>query len=115
MKDMIRVNVMNEEVEVKIGTTLLELASAYQSLFQTPIVLAIVDAKLSELNQKIKEPCQVEFLDILNKDGFRTYQRSLSFVLIKAVHDVIGHEEHIKVLNCSTISLSKPFILKKIR
>jgi len=98
MKDMIRVNVMNEEVEVKIGTTLLELASAYQSLFQTPIVLAIVDAKLSELNQKIKEPCQVEFLDILNKDGFRTYQRSLSFVLIKAVHDVIGHEEHIKVI-----------------
>jgi uridine kinase len=98
MKDMIKINVMNEEVEVKIGTTLLELASIYQYQFQTPIVLAIVDTKLSELNQKIKEPCNVVFLDILNKDGFRTYQRSLSFVMIKAAHDVIGHEEHIKVI-----------------
>ncbi len=98
MEDKIKINVMNEEKEVKVGTTLLELASQYQSQFRTPIVLAVVDTKLSELNQKIKEPCNVIFLDILNKDGFRTYQRSLSFVLIKAAHDVIGHDKLIKVI-----------------
>lgn len=95
---MFNIRVMNEEIQVEEGTTLADLAKNYQKLFITPIVLAVVNNKLSELRSTIKNKSQIEFLDELDKDGVRTYQRSLTFVLIKAVHDVLGHEKHVKVI-----------------
>ncbi len=98
MSDMIKVTIMGESCEVESGLDLLSVAKDYQERFDTPIVLAIVDGKLSELRNNVKENTNIEFLDMLNKDGIRTYQRSLSFVLIKAAHDVLGHEAHVKVI-----------------
>lgn len=86
----IQVNVMGKTMEVEKGTTLLTLAKEYKDQFPTPIVLGIVNGKLKEMNHKLKKKSEVKFLDMLDKDGFRTYQRSLSFVMIKAFHDVFG-------------------------
>lgn len=97
MGEKVQVTVMGESREVEIGTTLFELSRQYEGSFEAPIVLAVVDGKLSELHNVIKNTSDITFLDMLNKDGFRTYQRSLSFVLVKAAHDVLGHEAHIKV------------------
>lgn len=98
MGENITVTVMGEAVEVAEGTTLEKLSEQYDGAFEAPIVLAVVNGKLSELHNQVKADTEVQFLDILNKDGTRTYQRSLSFVLIKAAHDVLGHEKHIKVI-----------------
>ncbi len=87
------IGVMGEKIEVHQGTTLLDLSKLYKDHFKTPVVLGVVDGKLKELSHKVCKPCEVEFLDMLNKDGFRTYQRSLSFVMIKAFYDVFGMKE----------------------
>jgi len=78
----------DETITIEKGTKLLKLANSYQSDFVGPIVLAIVDGKLREVNSKIKTDCEIEFLDTTNKDGYRTYQRSLTLLFIKAARDV---------------------------
>jgi uridine kinase len=99
MNETIIVNVLNgEKEEVTKGTTLIELAKKYEKDFKLPIVLGVIDNNLSELNKKLDEDCTVEFIDITNKDGFRTYLRSLSLLLIKAIRDVIGEDNLIKVI-----------------
>lgn len=84
------IDVMGESITLNETTSLLDLSKGYGDGFTTPIVLGVVDGKLKELSFKIHKSCQVTFLDMLNKDGFRTYQRSLSFVMIKSFYDVFG-------------------------
>lgn len=100
MNEKIIVNVLNgEKEEVNKGTILLEIATKYQKNFKLPIVLGIINNnKLAELNKKLTEDCTVEFIDITNKDGFRTYLRSLSLLMIKATRDVIGQDNLLKVI-----------------
>ncbi len=75
-------------VEVEKGTSLQTLATQIEKEFEAPITLAIVNGKLKELHYCLSESCEVEFLDISNKDGYRTYQRSLTFLFIKSLRDV---------------------------
>jgi len=98
MSKKINLVVCGKEVEIEAGTSLQELAKDFQDAYQTSIVLATVNGKLSELPNLIEEPARIEFLDMLNKDGQRTYQRSLSFLLIKAIHDVLGCNEATNVI-----------------
>lgn len=73
---------------VPAGTTLLELSREYESACKSTIVAAKVDNEIMELSFRIEDDCLVEFIDLTHSDGFRIYQRSLCFVLIKAVHDL---------------------------
>lgn len=86
------IEIMGQRVTLEKPVNLIDLVADHADKFQTPIVLAIVDGKLKELHFEVKKSCQIEFLDMLNKDGFRTYQRSLSLVLVKAFHDVFGQD-----------------------
>ncbi len=86
----------DETVVVEKGTKLIQLAKKFQEDFKGVIVLAIVDGKLKEINGRLKKDCAIEFLDTTNKDGYRTYQRSLTLLFIKATRDVYksyGNEE----------------------
>jgi len=78
----------NKKISVEKGTRLIHIAKEVQNDFESPIVLAIVDGKLKEINRKVKKDAVVQFLDLTDKDGYRTYQRSLVFLFIKAVRDV---------------------------
>lgn len=98
MGQLITISVGNKEVKVEKGTSLLQLSKQYKNEFKSPIVLAIVNAKLKELRTTIEESCTVEFLDITHRDGYRTYRRSLSFLLIKALRDIIGKDKLSKVM-----------------
>ncbi len=53
-----------------------------------PVLAALVDNQLKELDFKMMNPCQVQFLDYAHPDGRRTYIRSLCFVLQKAVREL---------------------------
>lgn len=86
------------EEKVKKGIKLSELSKQYQHEYKSPIVLALVDNKLKELFNTIDQDCNVEFLDISNNDGYRTYLRSVSFLMIKAIFDVLGNEKVDKVV-----------------
>lgn len=100
MEELMELNINlkhnNKTVVVEKGIKLSKLAKDCQQDFEAPIVLAVVDGKLKEINRKIKKDATIEFLDTTNKDGYRTYQRSLTFLFIKAARDVYrsyGNEE----------------------
>lgn len=68
--------------------SLLELAEYYQGDYQGKIVLALKNNRLCELHKKAKRGDRVLFLDTTDKDGYRTLQRSLSFLFIRSVCQV---------------------------
>lgn len=98
MSEQIEVVIDGEKITLSEPTTLITLAKDYELKFQTPIVLAIVDGKLKELNQSITKSCTIEWLDMVHRDGIRTYQRSLSFVISKAFKDVFGMDDGRQVI-----------------
>ncbi len=53
-----------------------------------PFLAAYVNNSIKELDYRIWEPVSVRFVDITGWEGMRVYQRTLFFVLQKAVHDL---------------------------
>lgn len=87
----------NEYYSCASGTTLLEFLNSidYKAKpdkdgVEYPILAAYVDNQLKSLDFKIDMAHSVSFLTIADGDGRRAYQRSLCFVLQKAVNDVFG-------------------------
>lgn len=77
------------ERTVKQGTTIEALAEEYKELPYT-VLAAKVDNKISELTKKIEGFCTVEFLDMRDQSANLIYQRSLSLLYLKAIHDILG-------------------------
>lgn len=77
------------ERSVEQGTTLESLAAEYRDLPYT-VLAAKIDNKIGELMKKIEQPCQIEFLDMRDQAANLIYQRSVSLLYLKAVHDVLG-------------------------
>lgn len=81
-----------EEIQVPFGTTLYQLAARYQSSYQTPIVAAKYCNGLKELYTPLEQPVKgLEFIDLMQKDGMRIYQRTATFLLIAAAKKVFPH------------------------
>ena len=87
---MIKVFVENlgQSVECKPGTTLTELLSSVGLKLKWPVLAALVDNQLKELRFEIYIPHNIKFIDYSHPDGYRTYTRSLYFVLQKAMYDL---------------------------
>lgn len=79
----------NTKKEFPLGTTLQEIVDNLKIKTAYPILGAFVNNKLKELSYNIYKPKTVEFIDITHPDGMRMYVRSLSFVLQRAVNEVI--------------------------
>lgn len=75
------------------GTTLLEISQTMQGLYSTPIVAARVDNGIRDLQFKVSSDCKIEFLDLHTDSGIKVYQRSLTFVMIVAVHELFPQGE----------------------
>lgn len=80
-------------LEVEQGTTLEHLAKKYQPELPYRILAAKVNNLTGELAHKIETPCCVELLDMREPAANQIYQRSLSFIYLKAVYDVLGFVE----------------------
>ena len=92
MQDRIKVLCQNTsvEVEVEMGITLGELLARIGIEGQYPILAAYVNNRLKELNSRLFKPAVVRFIDITHFEGYRVYQRTISFILHKAVWDIYG-------------------------
>jgi len=90
MKEKIRIKCLNIDLskEYNLGTSLKEIADDLKIKLKYPILGARVNNKLVELAYRVYNPKFIEFIDITNIDGHRMYQRSLSFLLMKAVRDL---------------------------
>lgn len=90
MSNFAKITCLNNNLskEYKLGTTLAEIAEDMVIKTNQTIIGARVNNRISELTYRIYNPKFVEFFDITDVDGYRMYQRSLSFVLMKATRDV---------------------------
>ena len=77
-------------VEVKADTSLLELLQQLDVESKYPILAAYVNNEFKDLNYRIYKPVTVRFIDISHFEGYRVYQRTISFILQKAVADLFG-------------------------
>lgn len=87
---MIKIFCKNTEqyYEVKAGSTLLDIQKEFniQTKFQT--VHARVNNKTQFLGFQVFRPKTIEYVDIAESSGMRTYVRSLCFILAKAVSNL---------------------------
>ena len=71
-----------------IGSSLLDIYNGFNLDIPYGPVSAKVNNKVEGLNYRAYNNKDVEFLNILNPSGMRTYVRSLCFILCKAVEDL---------------------------
>lgn len=103
MHNLNGVNVMIEMISVKIciedqiidkkvlkGTAIIELAKEFQKEIPYQIIAVRVKNAIRELTYTLKEDCLIHFVHLKDIDGNRIYQRSLAFVYIRAVYEVLG-------------------------
>lgn len=90
---MCMVKIGEESRHYEEGTTYREIAQEFQHLYAHPIVLVYINQnRLQELNKKLKRDCELKFLTTADYIGNQTYRRSICLLLVKAVHDVGGHD-----------------------
>ena len=77
-----------ETLEVAIGTTLQEAYSLSGLQMEYGPICAKVNNKVEGMHYRLYKNKNVEFLDLHNPSGQRTYTRTLFFILCKAAHDL---------------------------
>ena len=86
-----------ELVLIPEQTKLEQIAKQYQKNYSDRIVLACVDGKLRELSKVVKAPGKISFLTMTDRDGKRTYRRSMTLLLQKAAENLWKDQVKIRV------------------
>lgn len=107
---MARVKIGGVIKEYPVGTPYLELKEEFQGQYENEIVLVMEDGRLKELRKRIQKDCEIEFITTKEEAGSRSYRRSVSQLLLKAMYDVIPAEKLKKV--SILFSLSKGYYCK---
>ena len=87
MIDIFCVNT-NVTKQYQEGTTLEQIIEDQNITLNKPILGAFVNNKVRELDYTVFKPKVVEFFDLESIEGQKMYQRSLCFLLTKALFDV---------------------------
>ena len=77
-------------IEVQMGTTLLELTASLALKHSYPVLAAYVNNRLKELNYRVYTPISVRFIDISHSEGHRVYQRTVAFLLQRAMAELFA-------------------------
>ena len=91
------VHVDGTDKKFKKGTTYQEIARTYQQEYQHDIVLVFVDGRLQELFKTLETDCELKFVTTADPLGYKSYRRSMSLMLVKAIYDVEEHKNIDKV------------------
>ena len=71
------------------GTSLMEVAKAEGIVLKYPLLGALVNNKVRDMNYLIHKSCQIRFFDGSSAYGNDMYKRSLYFMLFKVVSDLL--------------------------
>ena len=91
IKNMLKIECINTNRIKKFpfGTRLYDIMKETAPNLKYPVLGALVDNEVQELAFRIIKPHKVDFFDITHQDGMRMYFRSLYYVLMKAVKDIM--------------------------
>ena len=110
MSKMISVFIDKETKEYQQGTTYHDIVADYQKDYENDIVLVTVNGKLQELHKKLMKECKMSFITTADEAGMRTYKRSVTQVMLKAIYDIVDEEKIEKV--SILFSLNKGYFFK---
>ena len=79
--------------------TLEAVADRFKDYYEDDIILGIVNGRLRELNKQIKSDCELSFVTTADRDGRRTYRRSVVLLLQRAIYDVYGSMTQLHVMH----------------
>ena len=82
----------NSRINVVAGTSLSDILNDIAFARPLPILVARVNNSYKDLSYRVYKPVTVEFLDMSHYEGYRVYQRTLSFVLQMATTELF--KEH---------------------
>lgn len=107
---MYQVVIEGEEKEYEAGTSYQKIVEDWKDRKENDIVLVTVNGKLQELNKKLKGDCKIELVTTAEDAGNRSYLRSVTQLMLKAIYDIVPKEklEKVSVL----FSLSKGYYCK---
>ena len=90
MKHMLQICCKNNNIskDFPAGSTLLDIYYGFNLDFPYQVVSAKVNNRSEGLNFRVYNNKDVEFLDVRDPSGMRTYVRSLCFILYKAVSEL---------------------------
>lgn len=86
-------------IKAEDNQTIADIAAKFQDYYKDDIILGMVNGKLRELNKRIKSDCDLSFVTVADRDGRRTYRRSVVLLLQRAVLDVYGPDADLHVMH----------------
>ena len=89
-KETVKVTINGKTTEYPKGTTFEKIAQDNQKDYDAKIVLVSTYGKLRELNKKVNEDCEINFNTVKDIAGYKTYRRTATFIMIKAIRDIAG-------------------------
>jgi uridine kinase len=92
-----RVQVKDETRVYEAGTRFEEIAKDFQHLYKEQIVLGCENFRLFELHKTLQKDCELTFVTLGDSVGNKTYRRSMCLMMVKAIHDICGHDKDCKV------------------
>ncbi len=78
----------SSQLNVEVGSSLMEVLQNSTLEQPYPFIAARVNNVYKGLGYRIYKPVTVEYFDLRDFEGYRVYQRTLSFVLQRASHDI---------------------------
>lgn len=89
---MVTVTINGEKREYAQGTTYEAIAEEYQKDYEGMIALVAVNGKIRELFKKVTKDCVLEFFNLGDDVGHKTYVRTATMLFLKGICDVFGAE-----------------------
>lgn len=89
---MITVIINGEKKQYPKGTTYEQIAGEFQAQYDNMIALVLANGKIRELFKTVDKDCELSFFTLKDDVGHKTYVRTATMMLMKAVADVAGYE-----------------------
>ena len=86
------VTVCGEKREYAQGTSFETIAADFQEKYDSMIAVAVANGKIRELFKKVTKDCTLSFFTLRDDVGHKTYVRTATMLLLKAIKDVFGYE-----------------------
>lgn len=87
-----------QKKEYPFGTSLTEIAKSENISLKFPLLGALVNNKVRDMSYRLHKPVTISFLDMSSSFGAEIYNRSVYFILFKAVCDILPNV-NLKILH----------------
>ncbi len=93
---IVNVVINGKNYEYEKGTSFEAIAGDFESQYDGKIAICVFNGKIKELVKKVEKDGTLEFLTVKHSIGHKTYVRTATMMMLKAIYDVLGKESVVK-------------------